>query len=224
MTSKELTTTAPGAYLAVAGSADILAALAENLGGESASPSDLPSVKVPAGGGVAWEVPTPDGFESARSFTGVIAFLHSSRLYWSTGMEEGSGTPPDCYSNDGEFGRGDPGGECAKCPLNQFGEDGEAKACNQGMQLYVRMAGDPLPTKLRIPPGSLKTWRQYAIHNLARAGKTYYQVETVFELDKAKSKSGITYSQIKFSRGRDLAPDEVESILAERAKIQETVG
>jgi hypothetical protein len=35
----------------------------------------------------------------------------------------GGNSPPDCGSFDGETGIGDPGGECKRCPLNQFGSD-----------------------------------------------------------------------------------------------------
>ena len=54
--------------------ADLRAILTENLGGERLQASDLPQIKVPAGGGLTWDVPTARGNTPMQEidFTGMI--------------------------------------------------------------------------------------------------------------------------------------------------------
>lgn len=42
-----------------------------------------------------------------------------------------------CRSNDGKFGTGDPGGECAHCPYTQWGDKGEPPECTDLINVVV---------------------------------------------------------------------------------------
>ncbi len=56
----------------------------------------------------------------------------TSRVYWPSLNDP----KPSCKSLDGKFGQGNPGGECATCPMNQW-VDGERPACNQQQNVLV---------------------------------------------------------------------------------------
>ena len=77
-------------------------------------------VKLPAGGGTAFEIPSADGEDSemAKDITGVIVYNHPA--YYHDKYNGGS-NPPDCGSFDGVSGIGNPGGSCQNCPYNKFG-------------------------------------------------------------------------------------------------------
>ena len=147
--SKELATATN--YSPATVDSDLAAILAENLGGESLGLGDLPRVSVPAGGGSRWELPTIDGSEAVAEITGVIVHQQVMRGYFESNIAA-AGTPPACYSNDGVIGIGEPGGDCASCPLNQFGPNREAKVCKEKKALFIVREGESLPLLLRVPP------------------------------------------------------------------------
>ena len=92
-------------------------------------------IKIPSGGTTVFEISDEDGeSDSVKDFTAVILHHHPLNCYYKTKYTGGS-NPPDCGSFDGIIGVGDPGGECKKCPLNQYesAEEGNGKAsqaCN----------------------------------------------------------------------------------------------
>lgn len=58
----------------------------------------------------------------------------NSRAYYQTAYDPkaakvGNLNPPDCKSNDGSIGVGNPGGECKVCPHSQWGANGAPPAC-----------------------------------------------------------------------------------------------
>ena len=86
-------------------------------------------MKIPAGGGLAFEVPgeDPESPDSVKEIVGVIVDHYPLNSYW-TEKYNGQNVAPNCYSTDSKTGIGNPGGECAKCPYNRFGsgEDGQS--------------------------------------------------------------------------------------------------
>ena len=86
-------------------------------------------VKLPAGGGTAFEIPSAEGEDSemAKDITGVIVYNHPAYAYYHD-KYTGGNNPPDCGSFDGVNGIGNPGGNCQNCPYNKFGSgDGQRK-------------------------------------------------------------------------------------------------
>ena len=79
-------------------------------------------VKLPAGGGTAFEVPAEDGedTEMVKDITGVILYNHPAYAYYASAFAGGHAAP-DCSSIDGATGIGTPGGDCRRCPFNKFG-------------------------------------------------------------------------------------------------------
>ncbi len=190
-----------------------------NLGGSQINESDLDRVGIPAGGSTTWRVPTLDGEEKTESITGVIVYWKSPRVYWATEYD-GSNNPPDCYSDNGEMGIGEPGGDCNTCPMAQFGsaDKGDGQACNQLRMLFILRKDDFLPIVVRLTPGSLKAIRMYFLR-LASKGIPYYGVVTELSLEEVKSSGGIAYAQVAPKMVKRLSQKEQDRI----EKYSETI-
>jgi hypothetical protein len=185
---------------------DVRGALAENIGGGSLSAFDFQRIRVPAGGGLAWEVMNADTgeVEVATEFEGIIVNWKDQKAYWRQGLDEAGAVqgPPNCFSPDTIHGIGDPGIPCATCKFNQFGTAkggaGRGKACKDVRLLFVCRPGDVLPELLPVPPTSLKAIRDYML-KLAAKGVRYHSAVTRFKLTPDKNGAGIKYSKIEFA-------------------------
>ena len=76
--------------------------LAEELDGLTPS---FERIKIPAGGGLAYEVPgdDPDSPDSVKEFKAVILYHHPINCYYKEEYTGGN-NPPDCGSMDGKIG------------------------------------------------------------------------------------------------------------------------
>lgn len=174
-----------------------------NLGDEELNPvSDLEKIKTPSGGSTLWEIPDmEEGVREAKELEGVIVHTKTVRLYWAESFDDsGGGTPPDCYSDDGVHGIGDPGGKCKDCPMSQWGSGpkGKGQACSQRRLLFVMLPDSILPALISVPPTSLQSARQYLVR-LAGRGMSAHSVFTKMTLTKDKNDGGISYSKINFT-------------------------
>lgn len=177
-------------------------------------------VKLPAGGGTAFEIPSAESeeYEMSKDITGVIVYNHPSFAYYRDKYTGGS-NPPDCGSFDGVTGIGNPGGSCATCPYNKFGSgDGQSKLCKNKRMLYILREGELFPITLSLPTGSLKSFTNYVKSQLSR-GRKLNQVVTKITLKKASNASGIAFSQAVFAFERMLTADERAGV----AGVTETV-
>lgn len=166
-------------------------------------------VKLPAGGGTAFDIPSAesDEYEMSKDITGVIVYNHPSFAYYRDKYTGGS-NPPDCGSFDGVTGIGNPGGSCATCTYNKFGSgDGQSKLCKNKRMLYILREGELFPITLSLPTGSLKSFTNYVKSQLSR-GRKLNQVVTKITLKKASNASGIAFSQAVFAFERMLTADE----------------
>ncbi len=183
----------------------VQAAIAENVGVGGITEFDFDRIKIPAGGGLAFNVTTLEGETAEKTITGVIALARDSRAYWKVPLDlSGGNTPPDCHSNDGLVGIATTpqghGGECAKCALAQFGSDpksGRGQACKAIRQLFILRGDSLLPVVLALPPTSLKPAKQYMLR-LAGQGVPYWSVLTKIGLEQAQNAGGIKYSRATF--------------------------
>lgn len=197
----------------------LVAVIQANVAG-GISPFDLMRLKVPAGGGIAWTVPSLSGpAESEKIIEGVIVAWSDQRAYWKQEFS-GAGTPPDCASRDNITGVGEPGGRCRTCALAQFGSapkkanaksDPRGQACKQMRLLFIIRPGDLLPIIVAVPPTSLKNVRDYFL-NLAREGVPYYQCTTRLGLASDKNADGIAYSLVEPRLGQQLSDEEAARI------------
>jgi hypothetical protein len=191
----------------------------EALEGESLSPWDLPEITVPAGGGTTWELSTVDGEISEKEVTAVILDSQRVRQYYATKFDGGS-APPDCASPDGVTGIGSPGGDCASCPLAQWGSaENNSQACGERRHVLLLTAHSNLPVFFNVPPSSLKALKKYLL-GLAGAGQSYWTVTTKITLVKAKSATGIEYSQAVFTRVAPLDAKQAAVAAEYRATVR----
>jgi len=170
-------------------------------------------ITIPAGGGTHFDIPGPSGSTAEPSLQGVVIHSNPRRAYWP-GNEPAQGNPPDCSSDDGVNGIGDPGGLCKQCPLNKFGSatnGGKGKACKETLQLFVLRSGEALPVVLNLPPSSLRPWSQY-VARLVREKRSARGTITEFTLDAVKNSLGIIYSQIKCTALDTLPDDSITAI------------
>lgn len=190
--------------------------LEANLGPGGLSERQLDRIKVPGSGATHWTVPGLNGEESAKELSGLIVGWRNARLYWKTPFNERgkTKTPPDCLSTDGFYGIGDPGGDCADCPLAQFGSDpkgGRGQACRQVRQLLLLRDDHILPEIITVPPTSIKPCSDY----FARLGGqriAYFAIVTHMRLERVQNPDGIDYARIVFSGGLRLSAAEKAAI------------
>lgn len=169
----------------------------------------LDRVKLPAGGGTAFEIPSAEGEdpEMAKEITGVIVYNHPAYAYYHD-KYTGGNNPPDCSSFDGVNGIGNPGGNCQSCPYNKFGSgDGQSKLCKNKRMLYILREGELFPITISLPTGSLKSFTNYVKSQLSR-GRKLNQVVTKITLKKTTNASGIAFAQAVFGFVRMLSAEE----------------
>ena len=190
-------------------SANLAQMLAEEMDGLTLS---FDRIKIPAGGGLAYEVPSdnPDSPDMVKEFKAVILYHHPVHALYRE-KYTGGNTPPDCSSINGHTGIDAETGEikdCKDCPNNKFGSgENGAKACKQKRRIYILRAGETLPIILSLPTGSLADFSKY-ITRLLSKGKTSSSVVTKFSLKKAQNAGGISYSQAVLSVDRNLTAEE----------------
>ncbi len=212
-TSTALTTVEPGRFLVLNHDpAEIEAIIADNLGGQEVTEFDLPRIKVPSGGGRTWEIPTLTGVDAAPVLEGIVVHFKLTRAYWSP--DSGSGGPPQCRSNDGIVGIGDPGGHCKTCPFAQFGSatddagnQAPGQACNAKEIWFMLRPGSFLPVAVALPSTSLKA---------AKA----YRVGTHVGLEQSRNAKGDAYSKAVPTVGGVLDPDEAAAAQAYAARFR----
>ena len=174
---------------------EVLAVIQENLGNEKMTDRDLDRIILD---GLSWSVPTLEGEESAKALDGIIVHWTTPRAYWRTSLDEGGGSaPPDCFSPDGEYGTGDPGGDCFTCPFNQWGsaEKGGGKACKEKRLLFLLRPDSVLPVVVQVPSTSIQRMKRY-FYRLSEKAISHWGVVSHLGLEKAQSSGGITYSRV----------------------------
>lgn len=171
-------------------------------------------IKIPSGGGSAFEIPgdDPDNPDVSKTVEGVIVLHQPCNVYFRYKFGESDEKMPDCSSADGKTGTmRDTGTEkqCATCKYNQFGsaDDGNGKACQNRIDLYILMDGGMFPVVLSLPATSIKVFKDY-LKSIVFRKKKLMQVKTSISLKKAKSAGGIDYSTCVFKRIGDVDPAE----------------
>lgn len=216
--SKDLQTTDNFNIAALNGAAGGLTAEEINEELDGATPR-YAQVKIPSGGGIAFEVPgeDPESPDIKKDITGIIVYHHSSNAYWED-HDGDNNTPPTCSSLDGKTGvrNADYANafnegmlqDCATCPLNMFGsgEGGKGKACKNMKKLYVLTLDSIFPYCLTLPPTSIGAFTDYVTLNLAK-GRKVCDVVTKITLAKKENKTGQAYSVAVFRFAGEL-PEE----------------
>lgn len=196
---------------------EISSIIKEELDGLGQIPFD--TVKVPSGGGLAFELPgdDPDAPETAQDITGVIVHHHPVNAYWKDAYTGGS-QQPDCSSIDGKMGLEVASGElrsCEGCPYNLYGSAGDgsnSKACKNGHRVYILREGEVLPLLLTLPPTSLRAFKDYLAKRIVLKGKRSWHVITRITLKREQNAGGIKYSSCVFAKAGDLDQQQLEAL------------
>lgn len=183
----------------------------------------FPIIKVPAGGGLAFEVPgdDPNSPDLQKEFNAVILYHHPMLSYYKE-KYTGGNQAPDCGSYDGVNGIERETGvvkSCKDCPFNQFGSgENGGKACKTKRRIFLLREGESIPTILTLPTGSIGDFSKYIMRIISK-GKKSNQIVTKFSLTKAQNQGGINYSKVVLTHAYDLSATEVEQV----AKMSEQV-
>lgn len=198
-------------------------ALSEIAGSSGISRFDLPRVKIPAGGGIAWEIPSVSGEPNvSKSFEGVILLAREGRVYWQDAFGDSDGAkPPDCSSDDAVHAVGvmaedeNVQGFCERCPMSKFGtavkqngERGRGQACKKVRVLFILPVGSIVPMILVCPPTSEGAAKRYGLGLLGEFGLGVSDVVTRFTLETAANADGIKYSKVNLAYVSELTDDE----------------
>lgn len=200
--------------------------IAEELDGLGSLSFD--SVKIPSGGGLAFEIAgdDPDNPEMVQELVGVIVHHHPASAYWAQAFGSGESNSPDCASSDGKVGVMRETGEirdCATCPYNQYGSAGAGKACKNTHHVYLLREGEMLPVLLTLPPTSIGNFRDYLAKRLVLKGIRANAAVTKVKLTREKNPQGILYSKAVFSFGGKLSPELEQAIKPTSEAIKEMV-
>jgi hypothetical protein len=199
--------------LAVQSEAMGMDAMMEEL--EGLGPISLEQVKIPSGGGLAFEVPgdDPESPDVVQTLRGVVVHHQPKNVYFRNKFGEGETNTPDCSSSDGKIGIMTASGAektCATCKFNQFGSaaDGKGKACQNRIDLYIMREDAAFPIVLSLPATSIKAFKNY-LTSIVLKQKRLYQAVTEVSLKKVKSAGGINYSTCVFKKAGEVSPEEV---------------
>lgn len=206
---------------------NVLALIDENLDPQSFSILNLPRIRIPSGGALAFRVETAGGEESAAELKGIMAAWRPARVYFKKAYGRGGKKPPDCSSIDGRMGVGDPGGPCPDCPYARFGSAinadgsrGKGQACKEVRQVLLLLPGNILPHLVNIPPTSLPAFSQYTLA-LLNARASYWQTITSLKLERASNESGIEYARVHFRIAKRLEPPQQQAFEPYHLRMKE---
>lgn len=185
----------------------------------------FPIIKVPAGGGLAYEVPgdDPNSPDLQKEFNAVILYHHPMLSYYKE-KYTGGNQAPDCGSYDGINGIERETGvlkSCKECPLNQFGSgENGGKACKTKRRIFLLREGESIPTILTLPTGSIGDFSKYIMRLVSKGKKSNYVV-TKFSLSKAQNSGGISYSKVVLTQAYELSDVEKEQVtrMSEQVKL-----
>ena len=216
---------------------ETMAEIAEEL--ESLGPgAGIPcrKIKVPSGGGLAYEVEgeDKDDVEYMKEIPCVILYNHLMNAYWTnpfgTSKEEKDKIPV-CSSMDGKTGVNIDTGEtrqCDYCPFNKFGTGMDkngaltaGKACKNMRRIYLMMSGDPNLYLLTVPPTSLKDVKDQLDKALSKARLPLWKQVVKLSLEKASNKAGTEYSKVVLSPYGFLPSEAAKTSKAIRGEINQ---
>lgn len=193
----------------------------------------LNRLRMPAGGGVSWEIEDLEGTRSeAKLDVIILAVKGQQKAWWKVAYEQaGGGSPPDCSSQDGVFGFGmntlDESAvaekhQCASCAWNEFGSSrgaGAGKDCSDNALVFFYREHSRIPSLLVASSTSIQPLNKY-IFDLLDAGKAMQGCITTLALRRAQSKSGIAYSVLDLKWKRDLDPEDTAAMTAIRKQFR----
>ncbi len=190
-------------------------------------------IKIPSGGGLAYEVQGEDesDVDYKKEINAVVVFTHRVNGFWTGAYgDDDQNKAPVCSSIDGKAGMNIETGEitsCETCPFNQFGSasdqkgnQSKGKACKNMRRIYMMMNGDPNFYLLTVPPTSIKDVNKQLAKIIA-GGTPYTSLVLKFTLEKTRNAAGIEYSKVVISKAGLLPPAVSATAQEMRRQIKE---
>lgn len=174
--------------------ATVSAFIAENMEMLKGQRVQFPVIKIAHAGARAFKVEDLDSgeFDLVPGKDGLVANVIAAdkfRMYYAKKYNSSEIVPPDCMSVDLTEGKGNPGGACSDCPMNQWesatnadGDSSKGKACKEMIRLFLMLEGCDIPYQLVLPPSSIKSFSKYAGKQLVKK-KPVQLLWTRFYLD-----------------------------------------
>ncbi len=210
------------AYPALNPTAEMREILAANLGNQTLEVGDLNKIRVPTGGGLAWELP---GGEVAKSFEAIIIHWKMTRTFYKSPFTGGH-ERPDCSSDDCITGKGDPGGSCLDCPFAKFQSAAQfnpqkknAQACSERRLAFALLPGNFLPVMISLGPSAIKGFKKFLLVDLGGQSIPFFGAVVRFSLVKEKSSDGIEFSLPKYELVSKLTPEQRDAVKAYAASL-----
>jgi hypothetical protein len=145
----------------------------------------------------------PDGVESDGPLDVVIVGFTSRNVYYSGQFNPNNITPPDCFaegdnpslmapSDKAEMKQAE---DCNECPMNQFGSNGNGKACQNQRIIAVLPVGKPDAEimTIRVSPSAIKGFDNY-VSGL----NTKYKVPPFAVVTQVTFDPSTTYAKLMF--------------------------
>lgn len=190
-------------------------------------------IKIPSGGGLAYEVQgeDEDDVEYMKEIKGIIIFTHRANGFWPGAYgDDDQNKIPVCSSMDGKTGIWSDTGEvrsCETCPMNQFGSatdqkgaQSRGKACKNMRRIYLVMDGDPNFYLLTVPPTSTKDVNKQ-LQKIIGGGTPYTGLIVSLKLEKTQNAAGVAYSRVLVSKSGLLTPEVAAMAKEMRRQIKE---
>lgn len=200
------------------------AAVKEAIGERGMSPQDLARIVLP--GGKSRSFILDDGDASETEIVGAVLMDSDIRIMYDKPFGGGDKLPPVCYSTDGKTGIGDPGGDCATCPNNQWGtrlnEKGEStrgKRCSE-RRLFILFCVQPhstLPLVLSAPPSSLNAMRRDFMRAAGKGCRLSTSLWTFYL--ETSSAGGFDHPVVRARFERKLSKEELALVEVYRGAI-----
>ena len=187
-----------------------------NVGAENLNPFAFQRIKIPSGGGLQFEIPDFDTITHVSSFRCLLMYKkrRADKAFWKEPYgTAGASVQPDCFSRDGVYGTGMPGGYCDKCPLNEFGSGEDSKGnktkgkrCRDSLLTFPTFEGNLLPMRFSLPPTSIGNFNNYGLQlasycNAEIQGLQYFEVVTEVSLERVETP--VLHSRAVFKVARD---------------------
>lgn len=169
----------------------------------------------------------PDGEVTSDPVELVIVNFTSMNSYYEGKYDPKNIVPPNCFAIHPIVTEMVPSDNspdkqcetCALCPLNQFGSDGDGKACKNTRRLAVLRPDQPDADimVLSVSPTALKSFDRYVQALVRTHGKLPAQVITTVSFNES-----VKYSQLVFSNAVPL--DDAAPFIARREEAMDVLS
>jgi hypothetical protein len=149
----------------------------------------------------------PDGTK-AETFVGVVTDFVSRNVYYESKFDENNPQPPECVATGRVLKDMVPQDDCpdkqadncATCPMNQFGSDGNGKACKNQRRLAILppdATEDDDIMVMTVSPTALKRFDAVVSKTARELSATPIAVQIEFGFDESVDYPSLTFTVVE---------------------------